>query len=587
MHSFDIGFSRTSTKIAAFNKLELSKAVELLKAMDNALKTPDKHGDNYGRKRHRSTHDLFDGLSDDDESEASPSTSNANPSTVDWKIFNDPVHGSIRIHPVLVSIIDTPQFQRLRDVKQLGASYWIFPGACHNRFEHSIGTSHLCGKMLKTLQEQHNDLITQKDILCVEIAGLCHDLGHGPFSHVFDNQYISRIHPGSTWTHEEGSVSMFDHLVDQNQSVQQAFHMFGIGGNEMTLVKDLIMGKNPITDTVEQKCAFNGAEKEKWFLFEIVSNKRNGIDCDKFDYLMRDCHYIGTKNNFDCTRYFQNTRIIQVDGQLQICVRDKEVFNLYELFHIRWSLHHRVYQHKTTKIIEEMLCEALSKVDEKFNISGSIEDPAAYTNMTDSIIYEVLRSQDQSDEVKDAQNILRRIQSRQLYKFCGQVNALLTTRYEGYAPSSQEVLQRGTTGIAMEIANKDEALNIDDVIVTVVSISFGMKEHDPINSVVFYSKDGRPMKLRKEQISELLPNTFREKYIRVYCKDPAKKKILEECFNDWSEENGFIVPSMLDGDKTGYFTDMHKDSTVKKMLSESRLNNLEKNKHVRRSILDN
>ena len=71
--------------------------------------------------------------------------------------------------------------------------YSVYPGASHNRFEHGIGTSHLCGLMLKTLKDLHENeykdeegLITDKEILCVQIAGLCHDLGHGPFSHTFE-----------------------------------------------------------------------------------------------------------------------------------------------------------------------------------------------------------------------------------------------------------------------------------------------------------------------------------------------------------------------------------------------------------------
>ena len=507
---------------------------------------------------------------------------------MEFSIFNDPVHGSIKLHPILVSIIDTPQFQRLRDIKQLGASYWVYPGACHNRFEHSIGTSYLCGLMLKTLKEQHPDLITDMDVLCVKIAGLCHDLGHGPFSHVFDTQYKQCVCPSSQWCHERGSIDMFDYLVQEHVSVQNVFEKYGIGKEEMALVKDLILGKDPKKDTILQKCRSDALNKEieKWFLYEIVSNKRNGIDCDKFDYLMRDCHYVGMKSNFDCLRYFQNTRILSVDGQLQICARDKERFNLYELFHMRWSLHHRVYQHKTTKIVECMLVEALSLVDDKFEIFESIGNMASYTSLTDSIIYEILRSKDDDVRIKKAQRLIKQLQKRQLYKFCGQVNALVGSQDDDIMTFSQQILEKGEDGISQEIAAKDESLSSEDVVINIVNISFGMKNYDPIDSVIFFTKSLAPVKLRKEHISEILPQTFREKYIRAYSRDPNKRKLVEKCFNEWCKDNGFDIPSALDGDKSGYFTDAHKSSEMKKEMSQNRSDSLQGNLKVRRSILN-
>ena len=181
------------------------------------------------------------------------------------KVFNDPIHGHIELTLVDVQVIDTPQFQRLRDLKQMGVSYYVFPGSTHNRFEHSIGVCHLAGQWAEIVQKNQPELgITENDIKCVRIAGLCHDLGHGPFSHLFDNQVIPSLLPKSSWTHEDASEMMLEYLVDQNPHVQ-------ISPSELVFIKDLIHG--------EPRSTYPQAQKR--YLFEIVANKRNSIDVDK------------------------------------------------------------------------------------------------------------------------------------------------------------------------------------------------------------------------------------------------------------------------------------------------------------------
>ena len=95
----------------------------------------------------------------------------------------------------VMDFIDTPEFQRLRNIKQLGSGYYVFPGASHNRFEHCLGVAHLSNSLLKKIYQSQPEYNREKehDLECVTLAGLCHDLGHGPFSHVFDNDVVPRI----------------------------------------------------------------------------------------------------------------------------------------------------------------------------------------------------------------------------------------------------------------------------------------------------------------------------------------------------------------------------------------------------------
>ncbi|XP_060561411.1 deoxynucleoside triphosphate triphosphohydrolase SAMHD1-like [Ruditapes philippinarum] len=247
------------------------------------------------------------------------------------KVFNDPIHGNIELHPLLVKIVDTPQFQRLRFIKQLGGVYFVYPGASHNRFEHSIGVCHLAGRFVRALRDKQPELdISDEDVLCVEIAALCHDLGHGPFSHLFDMKIIPKAWEmddrknDEKWKHEKGSIDMLEHMLQENKELEEEFVEQNITDNDnflnKTFIKELINGPN--------KHERKGRTEGKWFLYEIVSNDRNNIDVDKWDYFARDCHMLGIGNNFNHNRLISFSRVINVKGEdgkfeKQICYRDK------------------------------------------------------------------------------------------------------------------------------------------------------------------------------------------------------------------------------------------------------------------------
>ncbi|KAE8957110.1 hypothetical protein PR002_g31274, partial [Phytophthora rubi] len=136
------------------------------------------------------------------------------------KEIMDSVHGLMTFEPICMEIIDTLQFQRLRSLHQLGAANYVYIGATHSRFEHCLGVAYLAEKMMESIRSHQPWLpITKEDILCIKIAGLCHDLGHGPFSHVFDGLFLDQlrkkklISQSFKWSHEQGSVDMFDFLL--------------------------------------------------------------------------------------------------------------------------------------------------------------------------------------------------------------------------------------------------------------------------------------------------------------------------------------------------------------------------------------
>lgn len=114
-------------------------------------------------------------------------------------------------------IIDTPHYQRLRDISQLGGVYYVFTGASSNRFEHCIGVSHLAKTFVEKIRLEQPELdISDADVLCVEIAGLCHDLGHGPFSHLYDGRFLSAFNDYPHFAHEHASIGILDLLIEEN-----------------------------------------------------------------------------------------------------------------------------------------------------------------------------------------------------------------------------------------------------------------------------------------------------------------------------------------------------------------------------------
>ncbi|KAM5304738.1 deoxynucleoside triphosphate triphosphohydrolase SAMHD1 [Glossophaga mutica] len=480
----------------------------------------------------------------------------------DTKVINDPIHGHFDLHPLLVRIIDTPQFQRLRYIKQLGGTYYVFPGASHNRFEHSLGVGHLAGRLVQTLKERQPELqINDRDILCVQIAGLCHDLGHGPFSHMFDGRFIPLARQDVKWKHEQGSVEMFEHLVDSND-LRPAMERYGLVPEEdICFIKEQIIGPpaSPLKTSVWQ---YKGRPKEKAFLYEVVANKRNGIDVDKWDYLARDCHHLGIQNNFDYKRCLQFVRVCEVEDMMCICTRDKEIENLYDMFHTRHSLHRRAYQHKVSNIIDRMITDALLEADpyieitgargKKYHISTAIDDMEAFTKLTDNIFLEILHSTD--PQLKAARAILKKIECRNLYKYVSQV--LLSEENERLERKDYKNLPKEIADAKSDEMQLEAELKAEDIIVDVVDMDYGMKDKNPIDNVNFYSKtDNRhAKKITKSQVSRLLtPDIFAEQHIRLYCKKTDQKSLhaAQQHFIKWCKDREFPEPKECDVTTSG------------------------------------
>lgn len=429
-------------------------------------------------------------------------------SSSDFKIINDPIHGYMMLDPRLFAVMDTPQVQRLRDLKQLGCCYFVFPGASHNRFEHSVGVSYLAGKMISRFKATQPELhITDHEVRMVQIAGLCHDLGHGPYSHLFDSEFLPRARPELEWTHEDGSQMMLQSLIDENG--------IDMHRNELQMINDMISGEpHP--------------SSKRPFLYQIVANHKNSVDVDKFDYLSRDCHNLGLKSSYDSSRLMFSCRVIDDE----VCYHSKEVYNIYEMFHTRYSLHKQVYSHRVVKAIEYMICDVLCEADRVLGISESVRDPMRFLHLTDT----VLRTVEASNEaaLRKAQDIMQRLRKRDLYKFVDE--AIIPVELLPHFPKirPEDIVAHQGVG---------NLLKPEDVIVQNLKIDYAMKERNPVDNIHFYRdprQTTKALSIPKHKVSSLIPDQFQEKFVRVFARDFQKKNAVSRAFQRFLRE--FSVP---------------------------------------------
>ena len=434
------------------------------------------------------------------------------------KVINDPVHGHMYFPGIVVDAIDTPQVQRLRELKQLGTSYYVFPGASHNRFEHSLGTAHLATNMFDALRTRAasdvRDALTGADRVAVQLAGLCHDLGHGPFSHVFDNEFLPRRvagwHAGDEppWNHEAMGADMFRWMVDDNG--------MDLDKGVIDRVCDLITSSNVESATPGTK-----------FLWDIVANKRNSIDVDKFEYLLRDQHSTGVKGNVDVGRLMSFMKVIDD----QICFKASEVYNVYDLFHTRANMHQKVYTHKKAKAIEYMIVDALVEADVAWDseISKSIWDVNEFIRLDDTILKRIEWSKE--SKLQKGRDLVRKIRRRELYQY---VNDFAVPEEDiiGFKPVKEVDITscQGDNNIP-------GGLRPDDIIVQNVKIDYSMKSKNPVDSVKFFQDygDTHSFHIDKSKVSLLLPNSFIERKVRVFSKskDPMYVEAAAKAFGNY------------------------------------------------------
>lgn len=445
--------------------------------------------------------------------------------------IKDLIHNHIELSPIAKTIIDTPIFQRLRYLNQLGVSYLIFPNAKHSRFEHSIGTYHLTGillekliknsnkleinnalvevkfireYLLKHLEMENNDnnisfiknlnveLLDDYLIELIKIAGLIHDIGHGPFSHLFD-EWIHSLNLNNEMLdslmleHESRSILLFKEIIKDRKIkfCDEEFFMHDfIDENAFEFISELI---NPKPSTPNNN-----------FIFQIISNSLNGLDVDKLDYLLRDSNFLGEGEPFKLSTIISHVQVINKN----MCFPKEIAYYIFQVFRSRYDLHKKYYTNSTTISIEYMIKDVLYNLDSILKISNTIKnnDVKKFIELTDSTILETAKIlkwdlttyKKYEKQIDYIQKILDKLNNREIYK------CLYTETFKINENISKEQIfnnfkQQNEKNINFKCLNIDNIdLNFNSPRFKIKKIKIGLlsgeKSH-PLDSIYFYDQN--------------------------------------------------------------------------------------------------
>ena len=276
--------------------------------------------------------------------------------------FRDPIHGFIEVSDLELKIIDTPAFQRLRNIRQLSTTYLVYPGAEHSRFGHSLGVMHLVTKAFESALENYKrtngvdlfDVPTQawyKQIL--RLIALVHDLGHAPFSHGSEKLFVEGKE------HEDYTYSIItDKLISKHiKKIGKKFQEEH--GNAYTIDPDLLWliygDKNP-------------EFKERYIMPDFMFLKSfmdSDIDCDKMDYLLRDSYYCGVNyGSFDLNRLLAslNIYVCEKENIMQLALERGGIHAFEEFVIARYFMFIQVYFHKTRRYLDKLLVDCIADI---------------------------------------------------------------------------------------------------------------------------------------------------------------------------------------------------------------------------------
>ncbi len=369
------------------------------------------------------------------------------------KHIRDPVFGYIGVTDTEKHIIDSFPVQRLRRIKQLSVTHLAYPGASHSRFSHALGTMHLAGKMAESLRDEVE--IPDEEWQLVRLAGLLHDIGHGPFSHSSESVFSSRL----DLNHED-----LGKRVIEESSLADRIEDTGYKPDE---IAELLFG-DPKSDK---------------YLKQIVTSQ---FDVDKMDFLLRDSYFTGVEYG-------------QVDVQRLIHAMDfwegniaisKKALSALETFIIaRYEMFLNVYYHHTVRAAEIMLREAMNIAHELLGLT-TFDTMDQFLELDDAHVVSGLRNLDPSkfegelrEKAKTAKGIFDRLCRRDLIKKTYEREVHIEDEYVAKLLGDESVRRQKEKEIADRAEVDMEHVTVD--VPTLTSMPYYPREIDPEEVPVF------------------------------------------------------------------------------------------------------
>jgi len=406
--------------------------------------------------------------------------------------INDPIHDFIGITNVEAKIINSETYQRLRRIKQLSGGHFVYPTAEHTRFGHCIGVMFLAGRTGKKLLDK---LKLGDDVLQeVRLAGLLHDLGHGPFSHVFEESLLEK----QGKNHED----VTEWLILKSE-VGEIIENEGVSKKR---IADLVRGRR--------------TRKYDGVVSGIVAGQ---VDSDKMDYLIRDSFYCGVNYGLVDIHRLIDSLDVSSDYQLHFDIAARGALEAFLV--ARYEMFLNVYYHKTVRSVEVMLVKLINAADNVLHLTN-FKTPDEFLLLDDMSLVSMVREIDpsESEDAKEAAYMMNLLDSRILYKSVFEKVLHTEDRFVSKVFTKKKVRESIEEEIASIAGIENHEVIVD--VPTLPSVPYNPHQLDPMEIAIFETIDGKKISRNLSDysnIAEMMKGYL--DVIRVYTFEKNRAKV--------------------------------------------------------------
>jgi HD superfamily phosphohydrolase len=404
------------------------------------------------------------------------------------------------------SIVETDEFQYLDDKKQLGCCCLVYAEGQHTRLNHSLGVAYLAQTLILSLRNKQPELeITDSEVKCVVLAGLLHDIGHGPLSHFYDEWLSHRKVEKPYCEHEYRSGVVIEHIVEK--------YGLDITPKEIVMIISMI---NPVK-----------IPKPRRFLYQIIANNDSNLDVDKIDYLYRDAKAL---NN----GYHKFISVFSVIENMRVCknqlvVHESNEMDILNIFTLRYMLHKETYNSVETNAVNSLMLRIFDILQDKTDlnlISTNKKEILDLLPMTDLLIEKHILDHPESGQ------LYAKILSRSWWKSIGTFSISKPLDYNKLVARFAEIEERFPS---IEIRTRK------------IGLVSGNKPN-PLRCIDFYNDDDKEKELHKLDKFVLFHERYQEILVFVYRKNELERRddrIVQEVKRVINEETIIHKSSLL------------------------------------------